>query len=87
MGERQRCAGREGGDRKDVWRVVCAENEKGEGDGEDSCRIDGDLWFVEGKTSAEIEKVGDGGVGSCGIGGKVKDVVGKVLAGERFLFF
>ena len=36
------------------------------------------LWLVEGKTSAEIEKVGGGGKGSCGIGGKVKDVAGKV---------
>ena len=38
----------------------------------------GMLWLVEGKTSAEIEKVGVGGVGSCGIEGKVRDVAGKV---------
>lgn len=59
MGERQRCAGRGDGDRKDVWREVCAEIEKVEGSGE----------------------------GSCGIGGKVRDVVGKVSVGRRFFVF
>lgn len=38
----------------------------------------GMLWLVEGKTSAEIEKVGGSGEGSCGIGGKVRNVAGKV---------